>query len=356
MNMSFCQSEDLLRVRPPRRCLFVPLCLFIALRSEAEPGALSASAAAAGQSPANVLVFTHTADASAGEWLGDGLLVVGNDEDNVLRVYRLPQSGAPVAAWDASPWMALEKKSPEMDIEGSAKIGDTLYWITSHAPNKEGKPRPNRKRFFATRVAVTNGTPSFELVGAPVTTLVESLDRDPRYASFGLAAAARLAPKTPGGLNVEALCDTPDGGLLIGFRSPNPQGRALLATLANPADAVKGRPPVFGDPVLLDLGGNGVRAMFRRGPAYYVMSGSALSGGTPRLYLWDGRASLKPLPLPGLPADATPEGLTTVVWNGQERLLVLSDDGTRLIDGRPAKMLTDPARRTFRGFLFPLAD
>ena len=302
------------------------------------------------------VVFTHMADASAGEWLGEGLFVAANDEDNSLRVYRLPQGGAPVAAWDAAPYLTLARKSPETDIEGSAKLGDTLYWITSHAPNRSGLPRPNRKRFFATRVSVTDGVPSFQLVGKPVASLLETLGRDPRYAAFGLAAAALRPPKTQGSLNIEALCDTPDGGLLIGFRSPDPQGRALLATLANPADAVKGRPPVFGDPVLLDLGGNGVRAMFRRGPAYYVMSGSALSGGTPRLYLWDGRASLKPLPLPGLPADATPEGLTTVVWNGQEWLLVLSDDGTRLIDGRPAKMLTDRARRTFRGFLFPLAD
>lgn len=300
------------------------------------------------------LVFTHTADASACEWLGDDLIVVGSDEDNVLRVYRLPQGGAPVAAWDVSPWMALAKKSPEMDIEGSAKIGDTIYWITSHAPNREGKSRPNRKRFFATRVAVTNGVPSFQFVGTPVTTLVEQLDRDPRYAAFGLAAAALHPPKTPGSLNIEALCDTPEGGLLIGFRSPNPQGQALLATLTNPADVVQGRSPVFGAPVLFDLGGNGVRAMFRRGQTYYVMSGSALSGGTPRLVRWDGHSALQTLPLPGLAGDATPEGLTTVVWKGQTTLLTISDDGTRLVHGQPAKKLADPALRTFRGFIFPL--
>jgi len=302
------------------------------------------------------IVFTHTADASACEWLGDGLLAVGNDEDNVLRVYRLPQGGAPVGAWDASPWMALDKKSPEMDIEGSAKIGDTIYWITSHATNREGKPRPNRKRFFATRVAVTNGTASFQNVGTPVTTLVENLDRDPRYAAFGLSAAALRPPKTPGSLNIEALCDTPEGGLLIGFRSPNPQSQALLAPLSNPADTLNGRPPIFGNPILLDLGGNGVRALFRQGQTYYVMSGSALSGGTPRLYRWDGHSAPQPIPLPGLPADATPEGLTTILWNGQVVLLAISDDGTRLVHGKPAKTLADPALRTFRGFIFPLPE
>ena len=299
------------------------------------------------------VTFTHTADASAGEWLGDGLIVIGSDEDSVLRVYSLAQGGAPVATWNAAPWLNLEPKSPETDIEGSAKIGDIIYWITSHAPNKNGKPRPNRKRFFATRVTVTNGVPSFQFVGAPVSTLVADLDRDPRYAVFSLAAASLRPPKTPGCLNVEALCDTPEGGLIIGFRSPNPKGQALLAPLANPADVVAGKPPRFGDPVLLDLGGNGVRSMFRQGDDYLIMSGSYASEGTPCLYRWNGRTAPQPVPLPGLPADANPEGMTIVERGGRHTLLVISDDGTRGIDGQPAKTLADPARRAFRGFIFP---
>ena len=306
------------------------------------------------QRPAmETLTFTHMADASAGEWLGNGLVVVGDDESNLLCVYRLPQAGAPVAVCDVSPWMKLEKKSREMDIEGSAKIGDTIYWITSHAPNKEGKPRPNRKRFFATRVTLSEGRPTFQLVGNPVSTLVADLARDVRYAAFDLAAASLLPPKTPGGLNIEALCDTPEGGLFIGFRAPNPKGQALLAPLKNPADAVTGHPPVFGDPVLLDLGGNGVRSMLRTGDHYLVMSGSALSGGTFRLYRWDGHAPTQHVPLPGLPHDANPEGMAVVEQDGKLALLVISDDGTELVEGLPAKLLTDPSRRTFRGFLFP---
>lgn len=301
---------------------------------------------------ADPLVFTQMADASAGEWLGGGLFVAANDEDNVLRVYRFPQGGAPVATWDAAPHMALLKKSPEMDIEGSAKIGDTLYWITSHAPNKEGKPRPNRQRFFAARVTFTNGIPAFERVGQPVATLLADLDHDPRYTAFGLAAAARRPPKTPGSLNIEALCDTPEGGMLIGFRSPTPQGKALLAPLVNPADVVVGQPPRFGDPILLDLAGKGIRAMLRTATAnYLILSGSSLSGGTPGLSRWDGQNAPYPLPLEGLAAGATLEGLIAVERDGAPALLALSDDGTRLIDSLPAKAHPDPARRSFRGFI-----
>jgi hypothetical protein len=326
-------------------------CLFLPALAAAQP----TPPAAQQHETAAALTFTHMADASAGERLDDNLLVVANDEDNILRVYRLPQSGAPVASWDAALGLGLEAKSPETDIEGSARIGNVIYWITSHAPNKEGKPRPNRRRLFATRVSSTNGIPSFQRFGQPLTSLIADLDLDPRYAVFGLAAAALRPPKTPGSLNIEALCDTPEGGLLIGFRSPNPQGKALLASLVNPADVMSGRPPVFGAPLLLDLGGNGVRAMLRTEGDYLIMSGSALSGGTFQLYRWNGHDAPQPEPLPGLPADATPEGLAVTTLNGQPTLWVLSDDGTRLIDGQPDKSLTDPASRCFRAFPFSLS-
>jgi len=296
--------------------------------------------------------FTHMADASAGESVGHDLIVVANDEDNLLRVYRLPDGGAPITAWDLSPYMALEKKSPEMDIEGSARIADTIYWITSHAPNKQGKARPNRKRFFATRIRLEKGQPRFEPVGNPVTTLLEALDRDPRYAAFGLTAAALKPPKTPGSLNIEALCATESGGLLIGFRSPVPGGAALLAPLENPAETVNGQPPRFGAPILLNLGGNGIRAMIRTADGFLIMSGSALSGGEARLYTWNGRSDTPPVLRPiRFPSDTTPEGLIAIEHNGVADILILSDDGTQLVDGQPAKGHPDPARRTFRGFL-----
>lgn len=311
---------------------------------------LGVAALCAGAEP---LTFSHMADASAGEALGNGLFVAANDEDNLLRVYRLEQGGAPAAVWDLSPHMALQEKFPEMDIEGAARIGDTIYWITSHAPNKEGKPRPNRKRFFATRITVAEGRPAFVCVGHPVTSLLEALDRDARYAAFALADAARRPPKTPGSLNIEALGDTPEGGLLIGFRSPTPDGQALLAPLLNPAETVAGRPPRFGDPLLLDLKGDGVRALARDAQGYRLIAGSPLSGGKPKLFRWDGKQAPQRIALPELPEDATPEGLIAVDRRGEPGWLLLSDDGTRLVDGVPAKEHPDPLRRTFRGFWLP---
>ena len=44
-------------------------------------------------------------------------------------------------------------KEPEADLEGATRIGDDIYWITSHGQNKNGKNRPSRHRLFATAVA-----------------------------------------------------------------------------------------------------------------------------------------------------------------------------------------------------------
>ncbi len=295
--------------------------------------------------------FSHMADASAGEWLGNNLIVVANDEDNLLRVYNVLSGGAPVVIWDFASMMALSGKSLETDLEGSAIIGTIIYWISSHAPNKNGKPRPNRRRFFATSVGSLNGVPHFELLGRPVTTLLESLASDPHYQSLHLLEAALKPPKTDGSLNIEALCDTAEGTLFIGFRSPLHGNKAMLAPLLNPQECVKGVAPQFAAPIFLDLQGNGIRAMVRlQGSNYLIMSGSALSGGKSRLYIWDGGAVVHPITMDKgtFPSNFTPESLIVMDLPDEDRLLVLSDDGTLLVDGQPAKEHPLPVRRTFR--------
>lgn len=305
--------------------------------------------------PPKSFVFSHMADASAAEYLGDNQMVVANDEDNVLRVYDVQNGGAPLTSWDLAPFMALSGKSLEMDIEGSAKVGDLIYWITSHAPNKNGKARPNRKRFFATRVELKAGKATFQMHGKPVMNLIQTLEADARYRPLGLMAATLKPPKTRDGLNIEALCERADGTLLIGFRSPIVDRQALLAPLLNPLAVVQGEVPHWGAPIFLDLGGQGIRSMIRLGDDFLIAAGSATGGGRPQFYRWDGHVQLHLIPAlaQDLPGNATPEALVALTTQ-PPLLLILSDDGTVMIDGRPAKEHPNPERRVFRGFLRPL--
>lgn len=87
---------------------------------------------------------------------------------------------------------------------------------------------------------------------------------DSRLDQFNLKEAETKAPKAEGGLNIEGLTATPEGELLIGFRNPIPDGKALLLPLKNPSDLVKNpdtAKAIFGEPITLDLGGLGIRSI-----------------------------------------------------------------------------------------------
>ncbi|MHC5082382.1 MAG: DUF3616 domain-containing protein, partial [Planctomycetota bacterium] len=98
------------------------------------------------------MTFYGAADASAAVFLDAEHFVMANDETNVLRTYRIDNPKAPVASLDLNEILFVDPASPEVDIEAAARVGDRIYWISSHGRNKSGKIRPNRYRFFCTRI------------------------------------------------------------------------------------------------------------------------------------------------------------------------------------------------------------
>jgi hypothetical protein len=200
---------------------------------------------------------------------------------------------------------------------------------------------------FATKwVPGTNGF-QLKAFGQPYTNLLTDLIREPRLKRFKLHAASRLAPKLPGALNIEGLCATPDRKLLIGFRNPIPLGRALLIPLLNPNDLIQGRPARFDDPVLLDLGGFGVRDLGYWHDRFIIVAGSYDGSGDTRLYQWRGRGS-RPERLAGVELHDFNAEAVIVYPDGRRPFQLLSDDGTRLFDGTICKKLSDPAERKYR--------
>jgi len=80
-----------------------------------------------------------------------------------------------------------------------------------------------------------------------------------------------------------------------------------------------------------------------------IIAGSAGSGGKFQIYRWAGGTNPpKSLKVSGL-GDYSPEGIIIYPQLGLDRIQILSDDGTRLIDGAPGKDLP-PARQKFRSF------
>ena len=337
-----------------------------------------------GEQGRKILVYRGASDASAAVAVGEDMFVVGDDENNILRVYKTAGGGLPVYSYDMSNFLRTERDHPEADIEGAARVGDRVYWITSHGRNKDGKFRSNRYRFFATEIKVRDGNVTIQPVGRPCTTLVRSLLRAATLRNLGLAEAAgagarlskkelkALAPKKEG-LNIEGLCASVDGRTLyIGFRNPRPvdkstgRAQALVVPLLNGAGVIgKSERPVFGEPLLWDLGGLGIRAMefspFHR--AYFVVAGAFDANPVFALYRWSGKRQEAPESARQLiHSNFGPEAL--IPFEGPEKLLLLSDDGTlpvrvsgawECMEGEllangtcPNKFLLDSNRKTFR--------
>jgi hypothetical protein len=289
-------------------------------------------------------------DASGAVAVGTNLFVVANDEDNVLRLYRSDEPGQPVKQFDFSAFLEVQGKSPEVDLEGAARIGDRAFWISSHGRNRDGKERLNRHRLFATDISVNAGDVALTPVGTPYKRLLDDLLRDARFDQFHFAAAAQRAPKEAGGLNIEGLAATAEGQLLIGFRSPAPAGKALLIPLLNPNEVIRAKPARFGGAIQLDLGGQGIRDIVQDAGTYMIIAGSWHGGGHFQLYRWAGPGTNPELLHVNHLNRYHPETLVIYPQHGFEAFQVLSDDGTVLINECPCKELKDRSRRAFRSF------
>jgi len=288
-------------------------------------------------------------DASGAVPITSNVFAVASDEDNVLRLYQSDHPSHPIREFDFNSFLEVHGKSPEADLEAAARIGNRAFWIGSHGRNKNGRERQNRDRFFATDIRINGDDIDLVPVGQPYERLLDDFLEDPRLARFHLGEASNYAPKEWDALNIEGLSATPDGHLLVGFRNPIPEGRALLVPLLNPNEIVQGKRARLGDPVQLDLGGLGIRDMAYYGGSYIIIAGPYDGGRDFRLYHWSGgEAAPETIKTKHL-NDYHPEAVLIYPEKGLLELQVLSDDGTRLIDGIPCKD-KPPEAQGFRSF------
>jgi len=302
--------------------------------------------------PQSTPVMTRAAecDASGAVAVGPLTFVVGSDEDNILRVHGADDVQPRPGALQLSSFLGIATGGLEADIEGATRIGDVIYWITSHGADGKGRPRPSGRRFFATKVAVVDGRAQLTPFGIPYESLVEDFVADPRLKPYGLKAASKRAPKTPNALNIEGLTATPAGSVLIGFRNPIPQGKALVVPIENPSEVVMGKARAkLGPPILLALAGLGIRSFeysAARGE-YLIVAGPAGVSGPFRLYRWSGSNVDAPIEIPGVSFTGLQPEALIVYPDDPNTIEILSDDGTRDIGGVPCKDLPVD-RRVFR--------
>ncbi len=289
-------------------------------------GALAVLGAAAwtdaGVRAQEVTLYRGMCDASAAVALDERHFVVASDEDNALRIFARGQS-LPVTTLPLSPFLGTDRES---DLEGAARVGQRIYWISSHGRNSSGKVRPDRYRLFVTEVDDATSPPTLKPVATAHTHLLQGLIDAESLKAWRLADAARLAPEAPGGLNIEGLAETADAQLLIGFRNPVRDGKALVVALRNPQDVVKGAAATFGPPIALELGGRGVRSLERIGSDYLVVAGPTADRGDFALFRWSGHVVDAPRRISDIALGTLrPEAL--FAWPRTGVVQILSDDG-----------------------------
>jgi hypothetical protein len=290
-----------------------------------------------------------TCDASAAIAVGADLFLVGDDENQKLRLYRRDRSGPALPdAFDISAFLQM-KPGDEADIEGAAQIGKRIYWISSHAYHAEPEKKHMRRQFFATDIDITQDKVKLTPVGASYTRLLDAMGK-------ALQDASEIAAETKGGLNIEGLAATPEGHLLIGFRGPVKDKQALILRLQNPAAVVEQQAkPVFGPPVSLPLNGSGIRSIeyVAKLGAYLIIAGPEESEGAFKLYQWSGQDKAAPQLLPvALPAGLRPEALFALPDG--KTLQLLSDDGDEFIGDKKCKKSKPAEQRKFRSFTITL--
>lgn len=235
------------------------------------------------------------------------------------------------------------------DLEGVAlDRSGHFYALTSHSRDSDGDEKKSRDKLVRFRIEGDRMVePKVARGLKPALTAAHPV----------LASAAGIRDvKTGGGLNIEALEISPGNSpgqqrLLIGFRSPLLDDRAIIACVENPSAIFETAEPPRISPTLetLYLGGNGIRGMswIPSLGGYLVISGPVAREQVHfQLWFWSGRSAdlAHRITAPGLQGFEHAEGVSPAVIDGQQRIMIVSDDGSRK-EGRFARfLLLDPSQ------------
>jgi len=285
-------------------------------------------------------------DASAAIAVGQRLMLVGDDEDQVLRLYDRDSDGEPLAEINLNTALGLND-TQEIDIEAVASLGDTQYWLGSHESAQSSL-------LFATQITGEQAdTLSIEVVGQ-FSDLASQLQAWDAGNGHGRGADAL---SLNAGLNIEGAAFAGET-LLLGLRTPLNDGMAQVIPVTNAPALVAGEADEaeFGAPLRLDMAGRVVRSIEPTGDdGFLVLAGPEQDGGDAdfALFHWDGAHALREVEgvdLNSIPntLGAKPEALFDLqATEGGYTVGVLYDSGTVdwLEDGRESKDLPAEQQR-----------
>jgi len=230
------------------------------------------AASEASLSPSTSRFHVGASDGSTAIPIDTDYMWVGDDEDQTIRLYDRNNSGLPLTEINFNDDLG---STTEIDIEGSFREGNTIYWIGSTATAP-------RSVMFSTSLSGA-GVNSTLTYGDKYTSLRDDL----LNGGFGL----------PTNFEIESLALAPNGTTAyLGFRVPNNSGYGLVIPVTN-FTALPGAPAgsaTFGTAINLDLGGRTLRSMECNADGCLLIAGPSNSVSDFALYTWSGNASDAP--------------------------------------------------------------
>lgn len=335
--------------------------------------------------------WTRRSSASTAIGVDEDHMIVGDDEDQFIRLYDRNRSGEPLnnlarQKFDFTTSLGLTDlgrgQPREVDIEASTRTGDIIFWLGSHSNGSSGSSRPNRNRLFRTDLSGGGTDAKLTIVGY-YTKLRADLT-DPNHPDAAELAVYDLKSAIDGkkppeaadgsGFNIEGLARAPNSeSYYLGFRQPivqtklkpkddptNDRRFALIVPVTNLESLVCDTPcdgiARFLEPIELDLGRRGIRSLECNKSGCLIVAGPpATTGGSfPkdfRLYTWSGnrfdrKVELRSADLTNLAPAFNPEGIVALPSGPLTRntlIQLVSDDG-------------DIRASTFRSAIVALGD
>ncbi|MFT3849286.1 MAG: DUF3616 domain-containing protein [Propionivibrio sp.] len=285
-----------------------------------------------GNQASGFLPLTGLYEPSAIVQLADGrFLVVEDEKEHPFSLVEIDLHGRVESSPLEPGWFEGDDGFWKLDdLEGlTLDRSGWIHAVTSQSLSGDGEQKKSREKLVRFRI-------EGDRVSAPE--VVKGLKSALVAAHPELAAAARLSDvKGRGGLNVEALEFSADNArLFVGFRSPLRDKRALVASIENPSTLFEKDESPRIAPALeaLDLGGNGIRGMsyLLNLDGFLMIAGPASEVSKSfQLWFWRGEtgAPARRVSIPGLSGLAHAEGICPALIDGQQKIVIVSDDGDR---------------------------
>lgn len=269
----------------------------------------------------------HLYEPSAAVQLSDGrVLVVEDEAKRALNLLRFDKGRlVEDEKADAALLAGFDRKLS--DLEGLSKDGQGwIYAVTSHSETKQNERLADREHFIRFKI---NGGKAEQISYSP--NLKDALLKDKKVLQ-SIAAQSGGRNVDFNTMNIEGLhYDAAANRLLLAFRDP----LSLVVAVDNPQEVFeKGAAPKFGETVVLNLKGGGIRSLTYDPVLKTYLLSNEITGsngkGQSQLWTWNGSAGAAPaeLNLPEGVVLKNIEAVESVNMGGKPYLLLMGDNGS----------------------------